>query len=119
MYIQTFSIFVDALKAATRSASKGFGLTLQLLYLAVIFFSFETNAGGIKGRTLVPAAPTALTATGISSSQINLSWQDNSGNELGFIVQRANSSSGPWTQIGTTGVNVTTYANTGLSGTTT
>src|SRR4029453_18764860 len=36
-----------------------------------------------------PAAPTNLTATALSSSQINLSWTDHSNNETGFKVERA------------------------------
>lgn len=35
-----------------------------------------------------PAAPTNLVATEISSSQINLTWQDNSDNRTGLIVER-------------------------------
>jgi chitodextrinase len=54
-----------------------------------------------------------------SSSQINLTWQDNSNNESGFIVQRASSSSGPWAQIGIVGANVTSCAHTGLTASTT
>src|SRR6266536_796321 len=38
--------------------------------------------------TPTPAAPTNLTATAASSSQINLSWTDNSNNETGFKVDR-------------------------------
>src|SRR5213594_2825089 len=58
-------------------------------------------AGNGGGGKLPPAAPSNLSASGASSSQINLAWQDNSGNESGFIVQRAMSASGPWTQIAT------------------
>ena len=36
-----------------------------------------------------PAAPTNLVATAISSSQIGLSWVDNSNNETGFRIQRS------------------------------
>ena len=42
---------------------------------------------GVAGGT-VPARPTVLTATGVSSSQINLSWNDNSNNETQFRIQR-------------------------------
>jgi hypothetical protein len=34
----------------------------------------------------VPAAPSSLTATATSSTQINLSWTDNSNNETGFKI---------------------------------
>lgn len=40
-----------------------------------------------------PAAPSNLTATAVSSSQINLAWKDNSSDETSFSVERANNSS--------------------------
>jgi Fibronectin type III domain/Beta-propeller repeat len=67
----------------------------------------------------LPWRPTALTAIPVSSTQINLSWIDNASNEIGFKVMRGPTSSGPWSQIGTTGADVTSYASTGLSGSTT
>ena len=63
-----------------------------------------------------PAAPSNLTATAVSSSQANLSWQDNSFNENGFVIERSLSSSGPWNQIAAVGSGVTVYYNTNLSG---
>lgn len=63
----------------------------------------------------VPNAPSGLTATMISTNQINLSWTDNSNTETGHKIERALSASGPWTQIATVGANVKTYQNTGLS----
>ena len=67
----------------------------------------------------VPVAPSGLVALTASSSQVNLTWQDNSSDESGFMVQRASSSSGPWTQIGIVGANVTSCAHTGLTASTT
>ena len=61
-----------------------------------------------------PVLPSNLTATAISSRQINLSWTDNSANETGFKIERAAASSGPFSQIATVGANVKTYQNTGL-----
>jgi len=43
-----------------------------------------------------PAAPTNLTATAVSSRQINLAWTDNATDETGFQVERATRASGPW-----------------------
>src|SRR5512135_2631018 len=65
------------------------------------------------------SAPTSLTASAVSSSQINLSWTDNAKNEKGFKIERAASATGPWSQIATAGAGVTTYSNTGLSSSTT
>ncbi len=73
----------------------------------------------VKGTTSTPSAPSSLTATAASSSQINLKWTDNSGIETGFKVERATASAGPFTQIVAVGANVTTYSNTGLSAATT
>src|SRR5262245_7149024 len=73
----------------------------------------------IKGTTSTPSAPSSLVLSVISASQINLSWKDNSGIEQGFKVERATSSSGPWTQIGTTAANDVTFSATGLSSGTT
>jgi hypothetical protein len=50
----------------------------------------------------------------VSSSQINLSWTDNSNNETGFKVERSTDGT-TFTQIATVGANVTMYVNTGLS----
>ena len=66
-----------------------------------------------------PAAPTNLAATAASALQINLSWTDNSTNENGFAVEQSTDGVN-FTQIGTTGVNVTSYAaNSSLSSGTT
>ncbi len=58
--------------------------------------------------------PTNLNATAISSSQVNLSWTDNSTDETGFSIERA-SYNGYFTPIATVGPNVTSYQNSGLS----
>ena len=61
-------------------------------------------------------APANLTATAVSGSQINLAWQDLSGNEDGFrIEQCAGAGCATFAEIATVGPNVTTYANTGLT----
>jgi transcriptional regulator CtsR len=65
-----------------------------------------------------PAAPSNLTATVVSSSQINLSWQDNSNNETGFAIERKTGAGGTYAQIATVGANVTSYNSTTLSAST-
>ena len=73
----------------------------------------------VKGTVSTPSAPSSLTATAASSSQINLAWADNSTIETGFKIERATSSAGTYTQIATVGASVKTYSNTGLSPATT
>ncbi len=68
----------------------------------------------------LPAAPSNLTASAISRSQINLAWTDNATNEDGFRIERCKGSTCTnFAQIATVGPNVTTYANTGLNANTT
>ncbi len=61
------------------------------------------------------SAPSNLQATAVSSSQVNLTWTDNSDNETGFKVDRKTGSSGTWSQAGTVGANVSSYQDSGLS----
>jgi PKD repeat protein len=61
-----------------------------------------------------PTAPTGLAASAVSSSQIDLSWTDNSNDETGFKIESAPDGV-TWTQIATTGADVKVYSNTGLS----
>src|SRR5206468_8779052 len=60
-----------------------------------------------------------LSASGASSSRIDLRWQDNSGNESGFTIFRSSSATGTWSQIGGVGVNASTYSDSGLNANTT
>ncbi|MBN1672601.1 MAG: lamin tail domain-containing protein [Kiritimatiellae bacterium] len=61
-----------------------------------------------------PAAPSGLAAAAAGLTRINLSWQDNSGNEDGFAIARQRDGSGTWVQAGAVGADVTTYADSGL-----
>lgn len=61
-----------------------------------------------------PNAPSALTATAKSSSQIDLAWADNSDNETGFKIERCQTSNCSFAQIATVGAGVITYSDPGL-----
>jgi hypothetical protein len=65
----------------------------------------------------LPAAPSGLTASASSSSQINLIWTDNSTNETGFKIERCTGAGcNNFAQIATVGANAASYADTtGLS----
>lgn len=66
-----------------------------------------------------PAAPSGLTATALSISQIKLTWTDNATNETGFVVARGTASGGPYTDIATLAPNSVVYTNNGLTSATT
>ena len=60
-----------------------------------------------------PAAPSDLTATAVSATQINLSWRDNSGDELGFRIDRSLDGFN-FAEIATVGSNVTAFNDTNV-----
>jgi tripartite motif-containing protein 71 len=69
---------------------------------------------------VTPAAPSSLTATAASQSQINLSWVDNSTNETGFKIERCKGANcANFVQVGTVGSNTATFADAGLAKNTT
>jgi len=72
----------------------------------------------IRMNSPTPSAPSNLIANAISTSQIDLSWQDNSSDETGFKIERK-TGTGSYSQIATVGAGVTSYSNTGLSASTT
>jgi hypothetical protein len=62
--------------------------------------------------------PSDLTVTAVSSSQIDLSWKDNSIDESGFSIERKTGVSGKYSVIGSVEPNVTTYSGNNLIQTT-
>lgn len=61
-----------------------------------------------------PAAPTDLSASAISQTEIDLHWTDNADNEDGFIVEHSTDGASVWTQVGNVGSNVDTFSDAGL-----
>ncbi len=61
----------------------------------------------------IPEAPTNLTASAVSSTDILLNWQDNSDNETGFAIEQK--VSGSFVGIGSVGVDATNATITGLT----
>src|SRR5438045_934747 len=84
---------------------------LGVRLLLIPFLSLFCASPALAGKVTVPVAPSNLSAIASSSTQINLNWLDMSSNETGFIIQRATTSAGPWSQIATVGAGITSYAN--------
>ena len=63
----------------------------------------------------VLTAPSGLSATAVSQTQIDLSWTDNSDDEDGFKIERSPDGTTGWTQIATVGAGVTSYSDTSLT----
>jgi phosphodiesterase/alkaline phosphatase D-like protein len=97
------------------------GLSAGVRYYYRVGTSDGTNvsySAVVSTTTLAPPpAPTNLAATPVSSTRIDLSWSDNAGYEQGFRVERS-SDGVSFTQIASTGANVTSYSNTLLTAST-
>ena len=99
--------FVE-INGTARTTTNGYSI-----YELQVFGGAATNSGG----GAVPSAPTGLTPTVVSSSQINLAWNASTG-ATSYNVKRATVSGGPYTTIAP-GVTATNYSDTGLSAGTT
>jgi hypothetical protein len=77
--------------------------------------SASSGYSNMASAPTLPPAPAALTATGVSASQINLNWSDVSG-ETGYRLERSLDGVSGWATVANLGANVTSYQNTGLSG---
>ena len=107
--------------AASQVVSRGYTvnvlggqLVLRLKDLGGVDPNVAIDALDLTSVVVVPAAPTSVTASGASASQINLSWQNNSGGVLGFLLERETGTSGNWTQIATLAAGTATYQDTSL-----
>jgi uncharacterized protein (TIGR02145 family) len=89
---------------------------LFVLFAGIIFWGCQKNDDGTV--TVVPLPPIDLTATVISTTQVNLLWTDKSTNEDGFKIQRK-TGSGNFTDIGSVGKDVINYSDNGLTPATT
>jgi len=73
-------------------------------------YSDFSNTACATTLSRIPAAPSdAHAAPRFNWPAIHVTWIDNSANETGFRVERAAIDTGPWTSLGITSANVTTF----------
>jgi len=77
-----------------------------------------TSLNSLCKRTFATAfllMAAVLTSTVVEAAQLTLGWVDNSTDETGFKIERGSSVSGPFTQVGTTGADISSYVDSGLA----
>jgi uncharacterized protein (TIGR02145 family) len=93
---------------------------LTLLIGITLIYSCSTSSDGNGNSTtnVVPLAPTGLTGTVDSATQINLSWTDNSTNETGFKIERRTGVAN-YAVVGTVNQDLMNFSDSGLAPNTT
>ena len=101
----------DQVQAAAGSVTATFGGTAGSGSASLVAFKAAASGGG-SGDTTAPSVPTNLSASAVSSSQINLSWTASTDNVgvAGYTIYRNGS------QIATFATN--SYSDTGLTAST-
>ncbi len=61
---------------------------ISLLIITIISIACSTSSEENNSTSALPLSPSSLTGIVISSTQVNLSWIDNSDNENGFKIER-------------------------------
>jgi hypothetical protein len=131
--VDGFPYFTDGLGGASRYAfetilsssrvryNADFGAMLVNATDTNITFQFINRSGevidtyqlGTPGTTI--AAPSSLTASAVSASQIDLTWSDNSSSETGFSIERCQGvNCTDFSVIGQAGADATSFSDPGL-----
>ncbi len=109
--LATVGADVTAYQDVTVAASESYTYRIRAANIA----GESADAGPVTATTLVPAAPTGVTAVAVSPSQIDLSWTDAADNELGYRIERCTGAScSNYVEVGSVGPGVTSFPSTGL-----
>lgn len=113
-----YTILASPTSTSYTDATVTNGTTYYYVVSAVNSHGESANSSEVNATPEpIPAAPTGLTATAASSSQINLSWTASTGAAT-YNILRGTTSGGPYTTVAT-GVVSTSYSDSGLTANTT
>lgn len=109
-WTQIASLAANATSYSDTSAPDG---ATSYYRVRAINISGGSNYSASTSASTVPLAPAGLTATAISTIQVDLSWSDVNG-ETGYEIERSNDSSA-YTPLTVVAAGVTSYSDSGLS----
>jgi alpha-tubulin suppressor-like RCC1 family protein len=75
----------------------------------------KAKTGSSDYNSFTINAPSSLSATAVSFSQIDLTWQNNANNANGFEIERSTSPATGYSLLATVSVNTISYSDTGLA----
>lgn len=118
----TYALVASVTSPATSYSNTGLNASTTYWYRVR-----ARNSAGVSDYTaeasaatgVPPLAPSGLSATASSASEIALAWTDNSSDETGFAVERAPDvagAPGTWSAVATVAANTIAYTNSGLTG---
>ena len=107
MLINPFSQLI--IKILDMRAKLKNSITIIVLVMTLVFSACK------KYKPAVPEIPTNLKVMVESESEINVSWSDNSNDELGFKLEAALGKGSDFSEIATVGANITTYQHKDLT----
>ena len=110
----TWTLYVDDTEIGTAADTVG---TDSLTHVALPLIGSVTmdNLAVITTRPPEPlVAPSDLSAAVVSTTQIDLSWADNSNDENSFHLERSEDGGSSWAEIGSTAADVTSYSDIGV-----
>jgi titin len=110
----TWSTLATPAVNATGYASVGLTAGTTYYYRVVAVNAAGDSAPGAASKTTLLTAPTGMNAAGVSTTQVNLTW-NNSAGETGYVVERSLNNLA-WTTLATLAADVTSYSNTNLVG---
>ena len=94
------------------TVSQGTTYTYQI---SAVNASGASAFSNTASASIIPAAPTGLTASAASATAMNLSWIDNSLGETSLHLQRSLDGSTNWTDVPVSGAFTQSVIDTGLS----
>lgn len=100
--------------ANSTTAQQGAVAETAICYRVVAFNSYLDAAASNADCATPPATPTNVRANNVSSSQVQLSWADNSAVEDGYQVSRSDAG-GAWVLVATLSPNSVAYSDVGLA----
>lgn len=109
--------------ASVISLSSGSGRTVTVTAVAQGQATITASSGGYTGSVSLavgggPTQPSAFAARGISTSAVNLSWNDNASDETAYILRRSSNANGPFSDVATLAANAESAVDNGLQAST-